>query len=101
MLLVPTGRAVVVYAAAPVASSVPVPSVVDPLRKVTVPVEMTPVPPGGVTTAVRVTLPPWATLAALLVSVVVVVKGAGGAIVVVVSAVAFAASALPAPCIAV
>ena len=100
MLSVPTGRVLLVYAAVPVPSSVTVPSVVEPLRKVAVPVGIVLVPLGGATTAVSVTLPPEPMLVALAVSVVTEVRGVGGATVVIVSATVFAPSTFPAASVA-
>ena len=71
MLSVPAGSAVVLSVAFPDPSSVPVPRLVLPLRNVTAP-EGVAVPDAGVTTALRVTLPPVEMLLALAVSLVVV-----------------------------
>jgi hypothetical protein len=71
-----------------------VPSVVVPLRKVTVPVGIVAVPEGGVTTAVNVTLLPDAMLELLDVSIVVETRRVV-VTVVLVSALVLAASTLP------
>ena len=59
----------------PVPSSVPVPSVVEPSLKVTVPVAAT-LPEAGLTVAVKVMLAPLVTVVADAVRVVVVATGA-------------------------
>jgi hypothetical protein len=79
----------------PVPFNGPVPSVVVPLRKVTVPVGAAVVPEGGATTAVNVTLLPDAMLELLDVSIVVETRGVV-VTVVLVSGLVFAASILPA-----
>lgn len=69
--MTPRGSCVVEYVAWPDAFSVPVPSVVVPLRNVTVPVGIA-VPEAGVTVAVKVMLVPLVAMAAEAVSAVVV-----------------------------
>jgi hypothetical protein len=71
----PAASVVVLKVATPLAFSGAVPRLVDPSRKVTVPVA-TPVPDWGETVAVNVTLWPAVTCVADAVNAVVVAKGA-------------------------
>jgi hypothetical protein len=75
----PTASAVVLKVATPLAFSGPVPRLVDPSRKVTVPVG-TPLVDWGVTVAVNVTLWPAVTCIAEAVNAVVVAAVVGAAV---------------------
>ena len=81
----PAASVVVLKVATPLAFNAPVPRLVDPSRKVTVPVG-TPLPDWGVTVAVNVTLWPVVTCAAEAVSTVVVATVLGAAVTVTLTA---------------
>jgi len=98
----PVGNFVVASVAVPVPSSVPVPILVVPERKVTVPEGSVSVLDGPATLAVSVTLWPGFTVVAEAVSAVVVVSGAiFVTTIVVVSAEVFAACTFPAASVAI
>ena len=81
MLSEPTGSAVVAYVATPEEESVPVPSVVVPSMKVTVPPGVPVLPDAPVTVAVKVTLVPAVMVLAEAVRTVMVDGRVGGGVV--------------------